>query len=85
MQFIGNTLQRTDRVICQRMDIIQYLYLCRSQDRSLFGLTNLRIIQHIQITGHIASKILQIHFRTGRNGKGYQYPGYSRMNARFQE
>ena len=85
MQFVGNALQRTDRSIRQRMDIVQYLYLRRSQHGGLFRLAHLRIVQHIQIAGHITGEIVQVDLRTGGNGEGHQYPCYGWMNTRFQE
>lgn len=74
MQFVGNALQRTDRSIRQRMDIVQYLYLRRSQHGGLFRLAHLRIVQHIQIAGHITGEIVQVDLRTAGTVKATNTP-----------
>ena len=85
MEFVGNALQRTDRFVRQRMDIVEHLYLCRRKNRRLPGMTHFGVIQHIQITGHLTSKIIQLDHRTGGNGECDQYTRYRRMNTRFKK
>ena len=85
METLGNGLQWAHGIVRTNMDIVQDLNLTGGQHRGTISRFALRMVQQLEVAGHVILKAFELYLRAGGHGECHQHAGNRRMNARLHE